>query len=160
MSEAYGMTRRPDLLPRVEKAVAVIVNGQQPGGLWDYEYKKSARWDTSVSGWQVQALRAAFVNGAEVSGLADALVRSVAGMKSAQGDSGAFGYSQPGQGKISMTGVGVLCLELTGQSGTQPMKAGSLALRGTDCDWQKPTAWPLYTWYYVTQALYHEQGAA
>lgn len=161
MCEAYGMTRRPDLRAIMEKAAAVIVAGQQPGGLWDYEYKKGERWDTSVSGWQVQALKAALVNGAEVNGLSAAIARSAEGMKRAQAtDSGLFGYSQPGQGKIGMTGVGALCLELAGLSGQPATRSGLAALRGTDCDWQKPAAWPLYTWYYITQALYHENAGS
>lgn len=161
MSEAYGMTRRPDLKQKMEEAAAVIVRGQQPGGLWNYEYRKEARWDTSVSGWQIQALKAALVNRAEVPGLAEAIAKSAAGMKAAQAsDTGRFGYSQAGQGGIGMTGVGALCLQLTGQAGKGTTRAGLAALREVDCEWQKPVKWPLYTWYYVTQAFYHDQGAA
>jgi hypothetical protein len=160
ISEAYGMTRRPDLKDLMEKAAAIIVRGQQPGGLWNYEYKKETRWDTSVTGWQIQALKAAHINGAEVTGIADAIAKSAEGLRQAQAsDSGRFGYTQTGQGNISMTGIGALCLELTGHVQEKPTRAGLFALRDADCDWQKPVPWPLYTWYYVTQALYHDQGA-
>ncbi len=161
ISEAYGMTRRPDLKDHMEKAATIIVSGQQPGGLWNYEYKKDARWDTSVSGWQIQALKAALVNGAEVAGLGGAIAKSAEGLRQAQaGDSGRFGYSQTGQGNISMTGVGALCLQLTGHAKQQDTRAGLFALREVECEWQRPEKWPMYTWYCVTQALYHDHGAS
>ena len=161
MSEAYGMTRQPDLKELMEKAAAVIVQGQQPGGLWNYEYKKDARWDTSVSGWQIQALKAAIINGAEVPGMAEAFAKSADGLKQAQApDTGRFGYAQPGQGNIGMTGVGALCLQIAGQLKQPQTRAGLLALRDTGCEWQRPAPWPMYTWYYVTQALYHDHGPA
>ncbi|MFH0880014.1 MAG: prenyltransferase/squalene oxidase repeat-containing protein, partial [Lentisphaerota bacterium] len=36
ISEAYGLTRIPSLKPVMEKAIQVIMNGQQPKGGWDY----------------------------------------------------------------------------------------------------------------------------
>lgn len=161
ISEAYGMTRRPDLKEKMERAAALIVAGQQAGGLWDYEYKKGERWDTSVAGWQVQALKAASINRAEVEGLSGAIARASAGLQAAQArDTGRFGYAQTGQGNIGMTGIGALCLQLAGDAPPERVRAGLLVLREVDCDWQRPERWPLYTWYYVTQALYHDQGPA
>jgi len=32
------------------------------------------------------------------------------------------------------------------------------SLTGSSCDWSKPDAWPLYAWYYVTQAKFHQGG--
>ena len=75
------MTRRtgaPSLREPVEKAVAVIVKGQQAGGGWDHRYQREQWSDLSVTGWQVQALKAAQTAGVSVEGLAEALEKSVA----------------------------------------------------------------------------------
>ena len=73
ISEAYGLTRIPSLKSVMEKATDVILKGQQGGGGWDYFYKKEARVDLSVMGWNIQALKSAYIAGAENPGLHDAL---------------------------------------------------------------------------------------
>lgn len=159
ISEAYGLCRIPDLKERMEKATKIITSGQQPGGLWDYAYKKTERRDTSVAGWQVQALKAAFINGAEVPGLHDAIEKAVAGLKSMQNpESGRFGYSSPGSGNDGITGVGVLCLQLAGHSKDKETQSGVRAMVEFDADWKAPTKWPMYSWYYVTQAKFQAGG--
>lgn len=160
MSEAYGLTRIPELRERMERAVRVIVAGQQPGGLWDYGYARGERRDTSVSGWQIQALKAAYVNGAEVEGLAMALTRASDGLKAMKQPAGGhFLYSDAGSARPSMTSVAVLGLELLQQRESGEARDGLQALRDMPCDWEKPPRWPLYTWYYQTQALFHDQGS-
>ena len=41
VSEAYGLTRIPILFECMNRSVEVIVKGQQSGGGWDYDYRKS-----------------------------------------------------------------------------------------------------------------------
>ncbi len=159
MSEAYGLCRIPDLKERMEKGAALIVNGQQPGGIWDYNYKKAERRDLSVSGWQVQALKAAFINGAETKSLHEAIEKSVTGIKNMQGaDSGKFGYNEAGKGSDGLTGVGVLCLQLIGHAKDKEVALGVKAMADYECDWKNPTKWPMYSWYYVTQAKFQSGG--
>lgn len=159
ISEAYGLTRIPDLKPVMERAIAVIVKGQQPGGLWDYNYKKEARWDTSVAGWQIQAMKAAYIAGAEVPGLHEAMEKSAEGLKKAQSaETGRFGYSSVGSGSDGVTAVGTLCLQLLGYGRDQAVKNGLNAMNSFDCNWQKPLDWPMYAWYYITQAKFHAGG--
>lgn len=159
IAEAYGLCRIPDLKPRMEKSIGIIVKGQQPGGLWDYEYKKAERRDLSVSGWQVQALKAANINGAEVPGLHEAIDKAMTGVKSMQGaDSGRFGYSDAGKGSDGVTGVGVLSLQLGGKAKDRETALGVKAMAEFDCDWKNPTKWPMYAWYYITQAKFQAGG--
>ena len=162
ISEAYGLCRIPELKEKMEKAAKIIVDNQQPGGLWNYGYIKTERKDLSVSGWQVQALKAAFLNGAEVPGIHEAIEKSVAGLKSMQsGDNGDFGYSDPGKGNgnDAMSGIGVLCLQLIGHPHDKEVALGIKALADTTCDWKDPKKWPLYSWYYITQAKFQQGGA-
>lgn len=160
ISEAYGLTRIPDLKPVMEKGATAIIRGQQAGGLWDYNYKKEARWDTSVAGWHIQALKAAYIAGADVPGLHEAMEKSAKGMMNSQSlETGRFGYSSRGSGSDGVTAVGVLCLQLLGYSKDKSVQMGLNAMNGFDCNWRDPPKWPMYAWYYITQAKFHSGGA-
>ena len=70
LAEAYVMTRDPKLEPILRRAVEYIVRGQRMDGGWAYSYdtgpdlpKKEIKSDTSVSGWQIQALKVAHMAG-------------------------------------------------------------------------------------------------
>ena len=161
ISEAYGITRIPSLKPVMEKAAAVIIAGQQDGGGWDYRFCKGARKDTSVSGWQIQALKAAYIAGAETPGIKDALSKAAAYLKGMQNpETGQIGYSNPGAGNAPITAVGVLCLQLIGHAEDKEVEKGLQFMRGWDLKWDKPGyAAPLYGWYYITQAKFHKGGS-
>jgi hypothetical protein len=158
--EAYGLTRIPSLKPVMEKAVQIILNGQQPKGGWNYNYSKGARRDTSVAGWQIQALKSAYIGGAENPGIKDAMEKAVSDLKSVvDAESGRFYYTdQAGHKTDSITGIGTLCLELLGHAMDKECRQGLQALVGSNCDWEKPEPWPLYAWYYITQAKFHQGG--
>jgi hypothetical protein len=157
LAEAYGMLRIPELRPCLERGVQAILAGQQTGGSWDYFYRKQARRDTSVAGWQIQALKAARIAGVENSGIDDALARAAADLRGVQdAQTGRFAYSEAGQGgSDAMTGAGTLCLQLLGGIKEDATRRGIDAMRDFDCEWKDDAKWPLYTWYYVTQANFH-----
>ena len=77
LAESYGMTRIPFVRTAMERALEVLVKGQQAGGGYNYNYDQSPRWDTSVSGWQLQALKAGYIAGATNAGLEDAIRKSI-----------------------------------------------------------------------------------
>ncbi|MFC1805424.1 prenyltransferase/squalene oxidase repeat-containing protein [Planctomycetota bacterium] len=65
--EAYGMTGDTTLFQQAKKAVEYIINAQQECGGWDYSASKGKnRGDTSVTGWQVMALKSAIKVGIDV----------------------------------------------------------------------------------------------
>ncbi|HPD16628.1 MAG TPA: HEAT repeat domain-containing protein [Planctomycetota bacterium] len=66
LAEAYAMTRDPALREPVRRAVAFIQRAQQDAGGWDYGDAPTGRNDTSVTGWQVMALKSAHAAGIEV----------------------------------------------------------------------------------------------
>jgi len=159
IAEAYGLTRIPSLKKVMEDAVQLIINGQQPGGSWDYGYRKTGRRDASVAGWQIQALKAAQMAGASNPGLSDSIRLAVEELKKSQHpETSMFPYSGLDRGKISITGVSVLCLQLAGQGRDTSTRKGLQALKDATIDWQKPPDWPMYTWYYITQAKFHAGG--
>ncbi len=158
LAEAYTMMPIVSLREPVERAAAVIVNGQQAGGGWDYNYSKGARVDTSVMGWQVQALKAVKTAGLYNDALEAALEKSVAAFVGHQNESGQFGYTS--SSGHQMTGAAVLSLQMTGQAGTDPVTKGLYALRPRTFNWAAPDIKsPLYHWYYITQAKFQAGGA-
>ncbi|MFH0880541.1 MAG: hypothetical protein V2A34_12565, partial [Lentisphaerota bacterium] len=132
----------------------------QPKGGWDYDYKKTARRDTSVAAWQIQALKAGYIGGAENPGIKQVLEKAVEDLKSAYDpETGRFFYTDTSGHKTdNITGLAVLCLQLLGHAEDKEARNGLQALAGTNCDWDKPPAWPMYGWYYITQAKFHQGG--
>jgi hypothetical protein len=114
------------------KALKIILSAQgipkhptHKGG-WRYE-SNSRDSDLSVSGWALMALRSARLNGAPVDNKAIKEAREY--ILRCQRPDGGFGY-QPGHGSgVARTGVGLLCLELTGSHGSDAtQKAGTYLL--------------------------------
>jgi len=162
LAEAYGLTRIPFLKPAMEQGLGFIVQGQQKNtGGWDYRYAKGKRWDLSVSGWQVQALKGGYVAGADTPGLAEAIEKSAQFLRKVTFKDGAFGYSEPGKGSWGMQGAGTLCLQLIGEGRSVEARAGVKNISENDkVVWDDEREYldhsnPAYNWYYETQAMFH-----
>ena len=161
LAEAYSLTRIPMIKPVLKKAVELIIRGQQANGLWDYDWKKGSRQDTSVAGWMVQALKASYMAGVNVPGIKKALEKAAEGLKKQMynPETGSFGYTGRQERNDNMTGVATLCLQLLGEGEDQEARGGMKALKMISCDWDKPGIYsPLYGWYYITQAKFHQGG--
>lgn len=173
LAESYAFTAEmsmdiPNLKEVVEKGTDIILAGQHSRGGWDYNYDKTGRrgGDTSVVGWQVQALKAAKNAGyGKKFGADGVLMRSVTAahkyLETMQNDEGYFGYRKKGNytssGKYGLLGVGTLSFQMFDKSGRSVTKALKLAL-DTPLDYNADTA-KLYTWYYTTQAMFFKGGA-
>lgn len=156
LAESYGMTKMVMLKEPMEKGLQIIIDGQQGGGAWNYNYDKSGRRDLSVSAWQAQALKAGKMAGAENPGLSDAIYKAVGGIKSFAGGDGTFGYDKAG-GSQELTGAGALCLQLL-DHGADPEVANALkATEGLQMSWPKGGG-GTYCWYYATQARFQNGG--
>jgi hypothetical protein len=171
LCEAYTMTKDPRLEPIVRQAVDYIIKGQRPDGGWAYSYDlspeeagKQYKSDTSVSGWQIQALKAAHLTG--LSGMDQVIPTLNNAMKNLDRvfnpKDGAFGYRVPGDAVGNahhLTGVGVLAKlfwlgrpDRTVREGLKNIESGELSYQAPECD--------LYAWYYDTQACFQAQGSA
>ncbi len=171
MSEAYGLTRIPFLRHSMEDAVQLLIDGQHEAGSWDYGYRQGpeAHIDVSLSGWHIQALKAAVAADASNRGLKTALENGVRGLKAAcdMSGTGMFEYGTRAAHKPDniMTGVGVLSMQLAGHALDAEARAGIQALTSLRFRWSPGAAderavgkWPLYAWYYITQARFHQGG--
>ncbi|HMP72433.1 MAG TPA: terpene cyclase/mutase family protein [Kiritimatiellia bacterium] len=163
ISEAFALTRIPSLGPAMEKAVDVIMKGQQTGGGWFYRYEKGSSVNNSVSVWQMQALKAAQMAGAKNPGLNDSLNRAAEFLKTRQHESGRFFYIQPHiqaarQEDYGITAASVLSLQLLGQANSREARLGMQELRGASVEWERPPTWAMSEWYYITQTKFHTGG--
>ena len=162
LSEAYGMTRIPSLKSVMEKGVQLLIDGQQAGGGYDYKFAKGDRRDTSLGGWCCQAMKAAYIGGAENAKLHDAMEKAIQDMKSVQkAEDGSFYYSKIGASHSthSITAVAVLSMQLLGHGGDAETKRGLNYLGEANCNWKNPPEWPMYAWYYISQTKFHQGGA-
>ena len=163
LSEAYGMTRIPSLKSVMEKGVQMLIDGQQAKGGYDYKFIKGDRRDTSLGGWCCQAMKAAYIAGAENARLHDAMELAIQDMKSVQkAEDGSFYYSHVGgsHANHSMTAVAVLSMQLLGHGGDAETRKGLNYLGDAHCNWKSPPEWPMYAWYYISQTKFHQGGAS
>ncbi len=163
LSECSGMVdpQTQDKLDQVlSRATRLILSSQavkkpkQHQGGWRYK-PDSRDSDLSCSGWALMALRSAKLNGAPVP---DAAIKSSIEYVLRNNDkkSGGFGYSGP-SGSNTLTGCGLLCLELSGYHGTElTYRAGDFILQSH----QKiiGSGHEIYANYYNAQAMFQLGG--
>ena len=158
LGEYYTMTQDDRVAPLLKQAIGHIVTGQAPNGGWGYGYGKE-KVDLSVTGWHVQALKAAHLSGLEIPGVDAALERSMLYIKSLQRPDGGFDYEKKDDRKgvkgLGMTGVGVLCTYFWKQDKNDALiRDGVRYILNNDMpelEYKGPHA-DLYAWYYATQA--------
>lgn len=170
LSEYYAMTKDERVVDLLKKAVGYIVDGQGPDGGWMYSYDKSMGGDTSVSGWQVQALKAAHMSGLNIDDIPAALDKAMLNFDRVHGKNGGFGYRNAQQERYSLTGVGVLCIYLWKQKVDFTILNGIAYIMDHTTKRQlKDEYYPvdymgekadLYAWYYNTLACAYVGGPA
>ncbi len=162
LCEVFGMTNDPRLKAPAQLAVRFIVAAQHSGGGWRYSPGQAG--DTSVTGWQVQALKSAHLAGLaipkETLTRANQFLDSVAGGKTFTGTT--YGYNTKGPVQ-SMTAVGLLCRQYLGWGPKNPgLIAGVDELKKVPPRDNKkkdnPPTLDYYYYYYATQVLHFYGG--
>jgi hypothetical protein len=157
LSEAYGLTRDPELEGPLKKAVEFISKAQntQDGG---WRYNPGEPGDTSVFGWQLFALRSAFLAGLSVP--QDTISGAKKYLDRAATDPIGSTYAYlPGEGpKMTMTAEALLARQYLGWARQNPaLLAGSEKVAA---DLLQSESRNIYYWYYATQLLHNLQGPA
>ncbi len=183
LAEAYGMTEKAFILPVLQKAIRRIIAGQKEDGGWVYmverpgednlrfvDFGNNGASDTSVSGWQFQALKAAYNTGAVFPEIEQALEESIKNFyRVYSSENGGFGYRNKSDAKKAnhkLTGVGSLGLQSwkfghpSQEERRETLKKAMqhILKNNLSMDYQSGDA-NLYSWYYDAQALFNYGGA-
>ena len=165
LSEAYAMTKNPNVKAVAEKGLTRIVKGQSRTGGWDYNINpQSPRDDLSFAGWALQALKAGKMAGLHVDGMDDCIKKAINCLRTRNFKNGGFNYTANGN-PTGLTATGCLAMQLLGQGKAKEVNAALDFMR----DW-KPTfdpkdlpkgkdpksagSCPQYYCYYATQCKY------
>jgi hypothetical protein len=162
LAEAYGMTRDPALRGPAQAAIEHVAFAQDPaGGGWRYE--PQATGDTSVTGWQIMALKSAAL--AELEVRPRVVQRATKFLDSTAADGGAaYRYLAPTPDELAanelrdptptLSAVGLLCRMYLGwRRGDERLQGGVQSLADSG-----PSADNFYHNYYAAQALFHYTG--
>lgn len=138
------------------QAANYIMSVQNFRGSWDYDYNKfKNQGDPSISGWQVQALKACRNVPIRHDILASVIDKALHYINSCQGEAGGFGYSGPsnGSGYQTLTGVGMLCNQIWArEESPEVRKAADHIYLNSKFDYNASDS-NLYSHYYESQAM-------
>lgn len=160
LSEAYAMTRDPELRDPAQLALNYIMYAQDPiGGGWRYAERQAG--DTSVVGWQIMALKSGSMAYLNVD--PNVIKKAYHFLDGVQVDDGAaYGYASPGPG-YATSAVGLLCRMYMGwKQDYTPLREGveRLAKHGPQLSVVSgPGKDNMYFNYYATQVLFQFTGA-
>lgn len=155
LCEAYGMTKDPQLQQPAQQAINYIVASQHPefGG---WRYKPRFESDTSVSGWQLMALKSGEMAGLKIPRSAYAGVANWLDSVEEKSAPGRFRYHPTKEVTEPMTAEGLLMRQYLGADRQdQALLAGASYLK---VRLPRAEARDVYYWYYATQVMFHMQG--
>jgi len=159
LAEAYGMTHRPEIREKLQKAVRLIIDTQNNEGGWRYQpVRRDA--DLSVTICQINALRAARNAGLYVpKETVDACIRYV---KQSQNPDGGFRYMlQGGASAFPRSAAGVVALQSAGEYDNKEIREGISYLRQYMREIKLGSRYSHYYYghYYAAQAMWIRGGA-
>lgn len=165
LCEAAGMVGEKDakLKDAATRAAQFIVNAQGKDGSWGYSPKSES--DTSITGWQIQALKSAEISGLKVTGLKVAMKNAEGFLESVMTNTTndfSFGYRTKNgfvggiTGKRNTTAVGLLCRMYMGWTPKTPALIRGVEYLKTQIP--APETFNLYYLYYATQVMHFFEG--
>ena len=147
----------PNIEPATQSAVQWIINNQNEAGGWNYKYEEKARWDTSITAWHLQALKAAQMTGLDFKNIRRCIDRGLGSILDTQASHGGFGYGKNGpngstKGHYSLTGAGALCVQQHRGTSNANSRKG-IKYIDKECTFTWNDGADLYEHYYVAQAV-------
>lgn len=161
LCEGYGMTRDPALKAAAQAAIDYIQRAQAQNGSWGYNARDAG--DTSIVGWQVQALHAARLAQLDVDDNAFKKAMGFLDSVSKGQSKSAYGYRDRGGAEpaTSLTAIGLLCRYYADgwRADTLGYAAGAKGLmkRAPAAAQSRPPL-DLYYYYYATQVVRYYGG--
>ncbi len=155
LCEAYAMTEDPELAGPAQAALNFIVYAQCRDGGWRYRPQQPDGGDTSVTGWQIMALKSGYMGHLAVP--PSTIQGSMLFLDKVQSNGGStYGYAKPEAGiRPACTAIGLLCRMYTGWDKSHPgivqgvKELSKIGVLKKD----------IYYDYYAAQVLRHNGGA-
>jgi Prenyltransferase and squalene oxidase repeat len=158
LAEAYGMTQRPEIREKLQKAVRLIIDTQNPEGGWRYQpVRRDA--DISVTVCQINALRAARNAGLFVP--RETVENCIRYCRQSQNPDGGFRYMlQGGASAFPRSAAGVVALYSAAVYDTKEIDAGIAYLRQYMPEIKLGSRYSHYFYghYYAVQAMWIRGG--
>lgn len=149
--EAYAMTHDEELKKFAQAGIDFILAAQHVGGGW--RYMPGQPGDTTVTGWQLMALKSGKLAGLEVPSSAIYQVTHFLDSVSRKHKGSAYGY-QNDQARRTTTAVGLYCRMLTGWNQFHPSLGRGVEILAR----AGPSPTDMYFNYYATMVLNHFNG--
>jgi hypothetical protein len=159
LAEAYGMTHRPEIREKLQKAVRLIIDSQNNEGGWRYQPVRHDA-DLSVTICQINALRAARNAGLYIpKETVDACIRYV---KQTQNPDGGFRYMLQATptSEFPRSAAGVVALQSAGEYDSKEVREGIAYLRhfSRGSRASRRNDHYFYGQYYAAQAMWIQGG--
>jgi hypothetical protein len=158
LAEAYGMTHRPEIREKLQKAVRLIIDTQNPEGGWRYQpLRRDA--DISVTVCQINALRAARNAGLYVP--RETVDNCIRYCQLSQNPDGGFRYMlQGGASAFPRSAAGVVALYSAAVYDAKEIEAGIAYLRQYMPEIKLGSRYSHYFYghYYAVQAMWIRGG--
>jgi hypothetical protein len=152
--------RIPSLMEVTQKAGQFIIDNQHKNGGWAYGYStaEKAHTDSSIVGWQLQALKACSHSGIQYKNMDAAVKRGLEYLSGLQNENGGFGYNSKAV-RPGLAGVGTLCFQMWGRDKSPEARKGVKFIKENfKFDWNTADS-DLYSHYYASQAMMHAGGS-
>lgn len=148
----------PSLMEVTQEAGQFIIDNQSRNGGWAYRYvTENGHTDSSIVGWQLQALKACSHTGIKYRGMKSSVDEALDYLSGLQGDDGGFGYNSR-KVRPALAGVGVLCFQMWGKEKSSEARNGVKFIRENfKFDWNTNDS-DLYSHYYASQAMMQAGG--
>ncbi len=155
----------PNLYEVTEKAGQLIIDNQHKKGGWAYSYNTGddAFVDTSIAGFQIQALKSCSHTPIQFKGLMPTISKALDYINGNQDENGGYGYVgkkplKETKGYHSLTGVGLLANQMWGKGGRSEVRKGAdYILKNSKFTYDDEFA-DLYAHYYESQAMMQMGG--
>jgi hypothetical protein len=159
LAEAYGMTHRPEIREKLQKAVRLIIDSQNLEGGWRYQPVRHDA-DLSVTICQINALRAARNAGLFVP--KETVGACILYVKRSQNHDGGFKYMlQGGASAFPRSAAGVVALQSAGEYDSKEVRDGLGYLRQYIREIKLGNRYSHYYYghYYAAQAMWLRGGS-
>lgn len=162
LAETLNLTGDAALRETIQKAVDFIVSAQQEEGGWDYTHNQTGRNDTSLTGWQVMALKSARTAGLNVPN--SSVRKAIEHFKHMTDATGRVKYVNRDNSpkSLAMTAAGMVCRQFMGwKADADVLRKGARFLLDAPPSWQQAEegkTFAMYYWYYGTLAMFQMGG--